>query len=187
MARGISRRHQVTIPAMRARDVTELDARLTDVTRNIERAFNGLPIASTGFHFTRSTNEAATANLAETSVTWNTVVQDRENWMPAAGTVQTITVPRELSGLYLLRFACYWVNSVAMTPFIRVNGNAITVEPPIARAYASIVGVALLNDGDTITAGVLNQSGANQTITTTAGDTYNHAMPSLQAWRIAVL
>lgn len=191
MAKGISNRTHLNIPqARRAMDVDGLQSNVLDVLRNIDRWANTLPFGSVGFHFTRNTNESATAPATETTITWNNVVQDRENWMPRAGTVSTIVVPRELSGLYVFRYAVYFGGGTSSQyPWIRVNGLALTNNDGYTgnQYIPHLVTFAMLNDGDEITAGNTNLSGGNTTIAAGGGGASDALVPSLQAWRISLI
>lgn len=182
MAKGISNRTRLSLP--QASD----EARA--MANTLERWGNNLPFAHTGFMFWRTTNETALGAGLTREITWNQVVMDHENWMPAAGTVQSIVVPQGLSGWYQLQLDVYWVNAATpMFPFIRVNGQAITFAADFAVAVSAGTVSALrpLNDGDLITAGLVNGSAAPQTITSGAGDPTNDNTPTLTATRVALL
>lgn len=184
MAQGISQRARLSLPTV--------PDELRQFSNTLERWGNRLPLAHAGFQFWRSTNETALATSNTREVTFDTAVVDHENWMPVAGTVQSIVVPPGLSGWYQFQFNIYWaVAGAGMFPFIRVNGNAVTLGASsagvLASDSASITATWLMNDGDIITAGVLNGSGANRTITSAPGDTFNLKSPYLSAARFALL
>jgi hypothetical protein len=182
MAKGYSNRARLSLPPA---TTTELET----ITRPLERWANNLPFASVGFYFSRTTNESATANLAATTITWNNAILDHENWMPTAGTVQSIVVPAGLSGLYAFRFAVYWATATTgMIPFLRINGTTILTSDvfQVANDKASCLAFSMLNDGDVITAGLSNASGSARTITAFGATSLEALLPTLQAWRISL-
>lgn len=183
MAKGINNRTHLSLPH-------RVPDEMADITRNLGTWANGLPFGAVGFAFTRNVSEAATVPAATTVITWNNVVADRENWMPIAGTVQSIVVPPGLSGVYSIRFNVYWaVAAAGMEPFIRVNGNGVTLVEMVTIAVDRVATGAqvLLNDGDVIVAGIFNGSAANKTVTAFAGNPNVGILPSLSAWRISLL
>lgn len=192
MAKGISNRMHLNLPmARRAMDPVGLESRLDDALRVIDRWANSLPFAVVGFHFRRTTNELATANLGATNITWNQVIEDREGWMPSSGSTSSIVVPRERSGLYLLRLSVLWQPAAAfIAPRIQVNGaNAITSPDSYLTTIdrATVTTLALLGDGDVITAGITNNSGSPTTVTAFGGDIRSNPYPQIQGWRLALL
>lgn len=191
MGKGISNRMHLNLPkARRALDVAGIESRLDESLRVIDRWANSLPFAAHGFHFRRTVSEGATPNGAPQTITWTTVVEDRDKWMPIAGTVQSIVVPRESSGLYMLRLSIYWATTVAgLVPWIRRNGAALTSSDmfTVATDRDTLVTVATLEDGDVLTAGWTNLSGAARTITAAPGTDLGNPYPEFQAWRIALL
>lgn len=192
MAKGISNRMHLNLPMFRraTADIAAVEQRVDESLRNIARWANSLPFAATGFDFWRSTNEAATSASTERVITWTNVIDDREGFMPASGSTQSITVPRELSGLYIFRFTLWFGGAVTgQLPFIRVNGNAITNAPNYSTTeyMHSTIALQLLQDGDVITAGHRNDSGGSVTVTAFGGASLDAPVPRLQAWRIALL
>lgn len=183
MAQGISQRTRLSLP--------RVPDELTPMANVLERWGNHLPFASVGFNFYRSTNETVLATGVDRTITWDTAITDQENWMPVAGTVQSIVVPPGLSGLYVFRFNVYWVAALAaITAWIRVDGAAVSnVHPGQTSATVgnTLTAIYPVQDGSVITAGVFNGSPGNITITNDGGSAFNYRAPSFAAYRIALL
>ena len=160
-----------------------------DTRRQLMRWANGLPFGRAGFHVTRTTDDAAIANAAAGTITFNNLVDDAENWWaPGASTQQTFTVPAGLSGVYHLEslvyaggFASFW------QLVLSVNGAAVTRSGSSNDGFRAISATVPLNDGDTISVILVNFSGGAITPTAIAAGALEAAVPYLIAYRISLL
>lgn len=155
--------------------------------RELQRWGSGLPFGAAGFHVKHSANQAVGAGATGT-LTFDTVVQDREKWATAATT--QFVVPPGLSGVYILNAGILLAAAlVGQWLTIEVNGVSIGAAATngVVTDHVVASGVAYLKEKDIITCQLFNQAGVISTSTTFGGNNLFPAAPFLSAWRISLL
>lgn len=163
--------------------------------REIKRWADRLPLGATGFSVYSDANQNVANGGAQAKLNFNltagtTRKRDFERWK-APGVITTFTVPPGLSGIYVLSAGIYYAANIGdIYLAIAVNNIAVIADsgPQAVVNRRFCTGLAYLEEGDTIYAGVVNLSATNPiVITAYAGDINTPVVPFLSAWRISLL
>ncbi len=148
---------------------------------------NALPFGAAGFSVTRDSSGASIPAGTTGVLAWNVIVKDYENWCSPTAEFSNITVPRGLSGIYVMSMAVVWGTLINAVPAIRLNGAAVSLGPFITQDRGATHALVPLNEGDVITASLFNGGGVSLVPLATAADGNFARSPYLQAWRISLL
>lgn len=170
---------------------TREPADMDDVKQNIRDIrdwANHLPLGGFGCVLKRSTNDAAVANGANTAITFDTAVRDRENWWKR-GSSNTLYVPRGGEGVYVLQGQVVLTAAALGAWYVSITVNGTAVAHGMGNAtldrVPDVSAFVPLSVGDAIQLLVVNRSGA--AITPLAFPNATAAtpfMPSLHVWRL---